>query len=168
MINKPKEQRVSLFVDVGNLYHSAKNLYNGRVNFGKILETAVANRRLVRAIAYVVKSQSEEETHFFDALTGQGFELKAKELQIFPGGMKKGDWDVGITIDTIKMADKLDAVVIASGDGDYLPLVRYLQENKGCRVEIIAFAESASRSLIEAADEFINLSSNKKKYIIKK
>lgn len=165
---KSKEQRVSLLVDVGNMYHSAKNLFGGRVNYGKILETAVANRKLVRAIAYVIKAQSEEETHFFEALTGQGFEIQAKELQIFPGGMKKGDWDVGISIDAIKMADKLDTVILASGDGDYLPLVRYLQENKGCRVEIMAFSESASRGLIEEADEFINLSKNKKKFIIKK
>ena len=165
---KSKEQRISLFVDVGNLYHSAKNLYNGRVNFGKILETAVASRKLVRAIAYVIKSQSEEETHFFEALASQGFEIKAKELQVFPGGMKKGDWDVGIAIDAIKMADKLDTIVLASGDGDYLPLVRYLQENKGCRVEIMAFSESVSRSLVEEADEFINLSKNKRRFILKK
>lgn len=164
---KSKEQRISLFVDVGNLYHSAKNLYNARANFEKILETAVADRRLVRAIAYVIKSQSEEEVHFFEALEKQGFEIKAKDLQSFPGGVKKGDWDVGIAMDAIKMADKLDTVVLASGDGDYLPLVRYLQENKGCRVEIIAFQESASHRLIEEADEFINLSQDKRRYLIK-
>lgn len=163
---KHKEQRVSLYVDVGNLYHSAKNLYNARVNFGKILETAVAGRKLVRAIAYVIKSQSEEESHFFEALDKQGFEIRSKDLQIFPGGVKKGDWDVGIAIEAIKMADKLDAVVIASGDGDFLPLVRYLQENKGCRVEIIAFTESVSHRLVEEADEFINLSQEKRKYLI--
>jgi len=165
---KPKEQRISLLVDVGNLYHSAKNLFKARVNFGKILETAVAGRKLVRAIAYVIKSQSEEETYFFEALAGQGFEIQSKDLQIFPGGVKKGDWDVGLAVDAIKMADKLDTLVIASGDGDYLPLVRYLQENKGCRVEILAFGESVSRKLTEEADEFINLSKDKKRFLIKK
>lgn len=164
---KHKEQRISVLVDVGNLYHSAKNLYNARVNFGKILETGVANRKLIRAIAYVIKSQSEEEGHFFEALKSQGFEIRAKDLQVFPGGMKKGDWDVGIAMDAIKMADKIDVVVLVSGDGDYLPLVRYLQENKGCRVEIMAFKESASHRLIEEVDDFVNLSQDKKRYLIK-
>jgi len=163
---KHKEQRISVYIDVGNLYHSAKNLYNARVNFEKILETAVADRKLVRAIAYVIKSQSEEEAYFFEALAKQGFEIRAKDLQVFPGGVKKGDWDVGMAIDAIKMADKLDTIVIASGDGDFLPLVRYLQENKGCLVEIMAFAESVSHRLIEEADEFINLSKDKRRYLI--
>jgi uncharacterized LabA/DUF88 family protein len=167
-MDKHREQRVSVFVDVGNLYHSAKNLFNARVSFNRILETAVSNRKLIRAIAYVITSQTEEEGHFFDALSSQGFELKAKELQIFPGGMKKGDWDVGIAVDAIKMADKLDTIVLVSGDGDYLPLVNYLRENKGCRIEVMAFGESASHRLIDEADEFVNLSKDKKRFLIKK
>lgn len=165
---KYQNQRVGVFVDVANMYHSAKNLYRANVNFAKILEEAVANRQLIRAIAYVIRSKSREEQTFFEALGRQGFEVKMKDLQIFPGGMKKADWDVGITVDAIKLADKLDVIVLVSGDGDYLPLVNYLKENKGCRVEVIAFGETTSAKLIESADEFTDLSKNKRRFLIRK
>jgi len=163
---KHKEQRVGVFVDVANMYHSAKNLYSARVNFKEVLKTTVEGRRLVRAIAYVIKSESEEERAFFGALDSQGFEVKAKDLQIFAGGSKKADWDVGIAIDAIKLADRLDAVILVSGDGDYVPLVIYLQENKGCRVEVAAFGKTTSSRLIEACDSFTDLGKDLKKYLI--
>lgn len=163
---KHKEQRVGIFVDVANMYHSAKNLYNARVNFQEVLKEATAGRKLIRAIAYVIKSDAEEEKAFFGALDKQGFEVKMKDLQIFAGGAKKADWDVGIAIDAIKLADRLDSVVIVSGDGDYQPLVRYLQENKGCMVEIIAFGKTTSSRLVEASDDFIDLGEDTKRFLI--
>ncbi len=163
-----KFQRVGVFVDTQNIYHSAKNLYGARVNFSRLLEEAISGRQLIRAIAYVIRSKSSEEELFFEALEKQGFEVHSKDLQIFFDGVKKADWDVGIAVDAIKMADKLDVIVLVSGDGDFLPLVNYLKENKGCRVEIIAFKETASSKLIEAADEFIDLSSQRRKFLIKK
>lgn len=159
---KHKEQRVGILVDVSNMYHSAKNLYRRRVNFKEVLRDAVAGRKLIRATAYVVKTETEEESPFFEALTQQGFEVKMKDLQIFAGGAKKADWDVGIAVDAIKLADKLDVIVLVTGDGDYLPLVSYLQNTKGCLVEVIAFRQTASSKLIEEADDFLNLSENKK------
>jgi len=159
---KHKEQRVGILVDVSNMYHSAKNLYKKRVNFKEILKEGVAGRKLIRATAYVIKTESEEESHFFEALSQQGFEVNMKDIQIFAGGAKKADWDVGIAIDAIKMADKLDVIVLVSGDGDYLPLVSYLQNTKGCLVEVMAFKQTASNKLIEESDDFINLSDNKK------
>lgn len=165
---KHKDQRVGIFVDVQNMYYSAKNLFNKKVNFQEILKTSVAGRKLIRSIAYVIQAQTKEEQAFFDALAKQGFEVKMKDLQIFPGGMKKGDWDVGITTDAIKLANKLDVIILVTGDGDYIPLVKYLQENKGCLVEIIAFSETASSKLIENADDFTDLSKNKAKYLLKK
>lgn len=159
---KHKEQRVGILVDVSNMYHSAKNLYHKKVNFKEILQQAVSGRKLIRATAYVISTEEGGESSFFDALSQQGFEVKMKDLQIFAGGNKKGDWDVGITIDAIKLADKLDVIVLVSGDGDYLPVVSYLQNNKGCLVEIMAFKKTASSRLIEEADDFIDLSSSKK------
>lgn len=163
---KHPEQRVGVFIDTANMYHSAKNLFNANVNFGAVLEEVVAGRRLLRAIAYVVKSSSDEESMFFDALDKQGFEVKQKDLQVFASGMKKADWDVGLAVDTIKMADRLDTVIIVSGDGDYTPLVIYLQESKGCLVEVAAFQETTSGKLIEQADDFVNLSADTSKYLI--
>ncbi len=164
---KHKEQRVGVLVDVANMYHSAKNLFNKRVNFKEILITAVADRKLIRATAYAVRTETEEELHFFEALHQQGFEVKMKDLQIFAGGAKKGDWDVGIAIDAIKLAEKLDVIILVSGDGDYLPVVSYLQNNKGCLVEILAFKKTCSSRLIEEADGFVDLGANPK-FLIKR
>jgi uncharacterized LabA/DUF88 family protein len=163
---KHKEQRVGVFIDVANMYYSAKNLYGTKVNFGKILENAVAGRKLIRAIAYVVKASSDEEQKFFEALDKQGFEVKMKDLQVFWGGAKKGDWDVGISVDAIKLADRLDTIILVTGDGDFIPLVQYLKLNKGCRVEVMAFAESASSKLIAEADDFTDLSEDKRTYLL--
>lgn len=165
---KHKEQRVGVFVDVANMYHSAKNLYNANVNFGEVLKEAVAARRLVRAIAYVIRSQSLEEEGFFEALDKLGFEVKQKDLQVFVSGEKKADWDVGLAVDAIKFADRLDSIVIVSGDGDYIPLVLYLKENKGCIVEIMGFSQTTSSRLIEAADDFIDMSQMSDRILIKR
>ncbi len=163
---KHSEQRVGVLVDTQNMYHSAKNLFHANVNFKEILKTAVAGRKLIRAIAYVIRSETREESGFFDALDKQGFEVKSKDLQIFLSGVKKGDWDVGIAVDAIKMANKLDAVILVCGDGDFIPMVKYLQENKGCFVEVVAFGKTTSGKLIESADHFIDLSKDPKKYLI--
>ena len=165
---KHKNQRVSVFVDVQNMYHSAKNLYRANVNFSKVLEKAVDGRQLIRAIAYVIKSKTREEQSFFDVIAKQGFELKIKDLQIFSGGMKKADWDIGMAVDAIKVANKLDVIVLVTGDGDFIPLIFYLRENKGCRVEVMAFGKTTSGKLIESADEFIDLSKDKNKFLIKR
>lgn len=163
---KHKDQRVGVFVDVANMYHSAKNLYGAKVNFKEVLKTAVAGRKLIRAIAYVIRSESEEEKPFFDALNKQGFEVKSKDLQVYIGGAKKADWDVGIAVDAIKLAGRLDSIVLVSGDGDYRPLVTYLQENKGCQVEIMAFGKTTSSKLLEVADDFTDLSQDPKRFLI--
>ena len=166
MIIKHKEQRVGVFIDTSNLYHSAKNLYKRKVNFGNVLRDAVAGRKLVRAIAYVITSEGGEEKNFFDALTKLGIETKTKELQIFAGGAKKGDWDVGLAVDAMKMAPKLDAVILVAGDGDFVPLVEYLQSTSGVQVEVVSFGKSASMKLKEQADDFLDLSDNYRKYLI--
>lgn len=163
---KHKEQRVGIFIDSQNLYHSAKNLYNAKVNFGQIVKDALAGRRLVRAVAYVITTESGEEKSFFEALEKVGIETKTKNLQIFAGGAKKADWDVGLAVDAIKLAPKLDTVIIISGDGDFIPLVEYLQINEGCQVEVIAFGKSASAKLKEIADDFIDLDQNARKYLM--
>ncbi|MDD5626051.1 MAG: NYN domain-containing protein [Patescibacteria group bacterium] len=165
---KHKDQRIGVFIDVQNMYHSAKNLYHANVNFAKVLEEIVGGRQLIRAIAYVIKSDSREEQTFFEALSKQGFELKIKDLQIFSGGMKKADWDVGMAVDAIKLADKVDVIILVTGDGDFMPLVSYLRENKGCRVELLAFGQTTSSKLSEMVDEFTDLSKNIKKFLIKR
>lgn len=165
-IIKHKEQRVGVFIDTQNLYHSAKNLYKRRVNFGSILKEAVGPRQLIRAIAYVIATEGGEEQGFFDALNKAGIETKVKDLQIFLGGAKKGDWDVGLAVDAIRLAPKLDAIIIISGDGDFVPLVEYLKNSSQTQVEVVSFGKSTSGALREVADDFVDLSENPKKYLI--
>ncbi len=159
---KHKEQRVAVLVDVSNMYHSAKNLYKARVNFKEVLKDSVAGRKLIRAVAYVIKTETDEGSSFFEALSQQGFEVKMKDLQIFAGGAKKADWDVGIAMDAIKLSAKVDVIVLVSGDGDYLPLMNYIQNTNGCLVEVVGFRQTTSSRLIEESDDFLNLSENKK------
>jgi uncharacterized protein (TIGR00288 family) len=164
---KHKDQRVGVFVDVQNLYHSAKHLYKANVNFQEVLKMAISNRKLIRAVAYGIVSPAGEEKKFLETLGKQGFEVKVKDLQIFPGGAKKADWDVGMAVDAIKMADKLDVVVLVTGDGDFIPLIHYLQENKGCLVELISFERSTSSKMLEEVDDYIDLGKDLGKYLLK-
>lgn len=158
------DQRVAVFVDVQNLYYSARNIYNSRINFNAVLDAAVGGRRLIRAIAYVVKADMPEEQSFFEALEKAGFEVKAKELQTFAGGHQKGDWDVGIAMDIIKQMNKVDVVVLASGDGDFAPLLEYLQMT-GQLTETIAFGKSTSAKIKELTDNFIDLDEDPRLYL---
>ena len=163
---KHKEQRVAVFIDTQNLYHSAKNLYQSKVNFGAILEESVAGRQLIRARAYVVNTESGEENNFFEAMEKLGIEIKTKDLQIFIGGAKKADWDVGLAIDALTAAPKLDTVILVTGDGDFIPLVKYLQINQGCQVEVVSFGRSSSGKLKEACDDFTDMDEDPQKYLI--
>ncbi len=163
---KHKGQRVGIFIDTQNLYHGAKNLYRSKVNFQNIITDVLAERNLIRAVAYVINTDSVEEQNFFDALGKMGIEAKIKDIQIFSSGSKKADWDVGLAIDAIRLAPKLDVVIIISGDGDFVHLVQYLQGTFGCRVEAVAFGQSASSMLKEYADEFIDLSNDPSRYLI--
>ncbi len=163
---KHPDQRVGVFIDVQNMYYSAKNLHGKKVNFGNIVQEAVAGRKLIRAIAYVVRTETKEEQPFFEALYNMGIETREKDLQIFHSGMKKADWDVGLTVDAIRLAPTLDAFVLVSGDGDYQPLLEYLQSALGKQAEVAAFAETTSSKLIDQADDFLDLSSDKEKFLI--
>jgi len=164
--SKYKNQRTAVFIDVQNLYYSARAIYQKRVNFKELVETAVGDRQLIRAFAYVVATKTGEEKPFFDALTKLGIEIRVKDLQEYYGGIKKADWDVGIAIDAVKTVEIVDVIVLASGDGDYAPLVEYLK-NRGRRVEIISFGKSTSSRLKEMADNFIDLDENPKKFLLK-
>ncbi|MDZ4226897.1 MAG: NYN domain-containing protein [Patescibacteria group bacterium] len=165
-IIKHPDQRVGVFIDTQNLYHSAKNLYHARVNFGNVLKDSVAGRRLIRARAYMVTTESGEEKGFLEALTKVGIEPKTKELQVFYGGAKKADWDVGMAVDAITASPKVDTVVLFTGDGDFIPLVEYLKIHAGCQVEVVSFGRSTSGRLKEVADHFRDLDEDPRRYLM--
>ncbi|MEZ4200687.1 MAG: NYN domain-containing protein [Candidatus Paceibacterota bacterium] len=159
------EQRVAILIDTQNLYHSAKNLHKTKVNFGNVVKAALGGRKLIRAVAYVVNTESGEELPFFEALEKLGIEIKTKDLLVFFGGAKKADWDVGMAVDAIKLAQKVDAIVLATGDGDFIPLVEYAKA-QGCQVEAISFGRSSSSGLKEAVDDFIDMDEEPQTYLI--
>lgn len=160
-----KEQRIGIFIDIQNLYHSSKNLFQARVNYKELLKELIGGRKLIRAVGYVVKTEDSavkasgesSESAFFEALGKSGIELRMKDIQIFPGGFKKADWDVGMAVDAIRMSGSLDVVTLVTGDGDFVPLVEYLKWGLGKTVEVAAFGRSASARLKESADWFTNL-----------
>lgn len=163
---KHKAQRVGVFIDTQNLYHSAKNLHHAKANFGAILKEAINDRILVRAIAYVATTEGGDEKAFFGALEKAGIETRTKPLQIFAGGAKKANWDIDLAMDAVKLAPKLDTIIIASADGDFVSLVEYLKNTHGTQVEVVAFGKSTSSKLIEAADDFLDLDLDPKKYLM--
>lgn len=148
-----KYQRVGVFVDIQNMFYSAKYQYNAKLNFAKLLERAVGGRQLIRAICYVIQTPEIDQTNFLDMLQKNGFEIKSKDLRVRPDKSSKGDWDMGIAIDAISMVDKLDVVVLVSGDGDFVDLV-HLLKSRGVIVEIISFPKSTNEDLIKAGNIF--------------
>lgn len=159
------DQRVGVYVDVQNMYYSAKNLYSSKVDFSKLLDSAVMNRELIRAAAYVIKADTPDEEDFFEALRRIGYEVKIKELKEFYGGQKKGDWDLGMSVDMIQQAKKLDTIVLVTGDGDFAVLVEHLK-SMGCRVEVMSFGRSSAKEIREAADNFIDMDDDADKYLV--
>lgn len=167
MIKRP-HQRVAVFIDTQNMYHSAKHIYGARVNFGAVVDGAVANRPVIRAIAYVAKSKTGEEHGFFEALVQHDIELKVKDVQEFASGEKKADWDVGMAVDAMALAisGRVDAIVLVTGDGDFCPLADFLRAN-GILCEVVAFGSSTNAQLKERADSFLDLSSDPDAYLIR-
>lgn len=160
-------QRVAVFIDTQNMYYSARNLFGKKVNFGNVVSEAIGNRKLIRATAYVVSTEGKEESPFFEALQKAGIQLKDKPLVEYLSGIKKADWDVGITVDVMSTVDNVDAVILVSGDGDFVPLAQYVRSH-GRRFEVVSFRETTSSSLLEWVDKYTNLSDDKRKYLIGK
>ncbi len=159
------QRRVGVFIDIQNMYYSARNLYGNKVNFANIVTGTTGNQKLIRAIAYCVSTKTGDETPFLEALHGAGIEVMTKELLEYDSGHKKGDWDVGITIDIIRMLDMLDVVVLVSGDGDYVPVGEYVKGH-GRIFHVASFRESTSTRLVECADVYTNLSDDTATFLL--
>ncbi|MFB6268338.1 MAG: NYN domain-containing protein [Halobacterium sp.] len=158
-------QRVAVLADSQNLYHSAQSVYSQNIDYAALLEKAVQERELTRAIAYVIRAQAEDEDRFFDALRDIGFETKIKDIKTFGDGSKKADWDVGMSLDAVTLADHVDTVVLCTGDGDFSRLCNHLR-HEGVRVEVMAFGESAADELVETADAFVDLSEREETFLL--
>ncbi|MCU4925368.1 NYN domain-containing protein [Halobacteria archaeon AArc-dxtr1] len=149
-------QRVAVLADSQNLYHTAQSIYSRNIDYSDLLSEAVDGRQLTRAIAYVIRADATDEESFFDALIDIGFETKIKDIKTFADGSKKADWDVGMSLDAVTLANHIDTLVLCTGDGDFSRLCSHLR-HEGVRVEVMAFESSTAEELIEAADAFTDL-----------
>jgi len=163
-----QDQRVAVFIDTQNIYHSAKNFYNKNIDFKNLVDIVVQERKLIRAIAYVIKSDlKEKENNFFEALKNRGIELRVKDIIYFSSGEKKANWDIGLAVDAIKISKFVDVVILISGDGDFIHLVDFLK-HQGNIVEVAGFGRNTSSKLKEHADFFYDLDDFKKYIFLKK
>jgi uncharacterized LabA/DUF88 family protein len=158
-------QRVAVLADSQNLYHSAQSFYSRNIDYSALLEAAVSDRELTRAIAYVIRAESPEEESFFEALVDIGFETKIKEIKTFGDGSKKADWDVGMSLDAVTLANHVDVVVLCTGDGDFSRLCSHLR-HEGVKVEVMAFGASTAEELLAATDEFTDLSDDEETFLL--
>ena len=147
------QPRVGVFVDVQNMFYAAKDRYARRLDYIKLLDLIVGPRNLVAAYAYVVQIPEINQAGFLSLLEHNGYTIKSKDLRMRGDGSAKGDWDVGIAIDIVSMLDALDIVILASGDGDFCPLVDVIKE-RGKRIEVAAFEHNTSLDLQRIADQF--------------
>ena len=157
-------ERVAVFVDGANLYHSIKNYYKGILDYQRLLSAAVGDRKLLRATFYIVEKHETDEApsarSFVYNLNKFGYKVRSKPLVIHetltPDGERsvshKGDWDIGIVVDMMRLADHADTYVLVSGDGDYVEAVEYLQSEKGIRVEVMSAAQCTSQALLDVCD----------------
>ena len=165
-------EKVAVFVDGANLYHSIKSYYKGVLDYGVLLAAAVEGRKLLRATFYIVEKQETDETSgasgarsFVYNLNKFGYKVRSKPLLVHetlsPDGEKtvshKGDWDIGIIIDMMRLADHADTYVLVSGDGDYVEAIEYLQSEKGLRVEVISAGQCTSQALLDVCDTHTDL-----------
>lgn len=154
-------QRVSLYVDTQNLYYAARD-QGGAVDFATLLAVAVRGRRLSHATAYVVEREGDSTAFgFVGKLTSLGYRVKRRKVRVHRVAddgtpVMEGDWDMGIAADIVRGLEHADVVVLASGDGDFVPILELAQE-RGKRVEIMAFREAASQALQDMADRFLPL-----------
>ncbi|MFD1563672.1 NYN domain-containing protein [Haloarchaeobius amylolyticus] len=158
-------QRVAVLVDAQNLYHTAQSLHSRNIDYSALLEKAVQDRQLTRAIAYVIRAEAPEEESFFEALVDIGFEPKIKDIKTFADGTKKADWDVGMSLDAVTLANHVDTIVLCTGDGDFSRLCSHLR-HEGVRVEVMAFESSTAEELIDAADSFLDLEERHETFLL--
>lgn len=146
-------QNVGVFVDVSNLFYSAKSV-GVEVNYCRLLEYAVRGRHLVRACAYTgIDPENASQRKFIDFLCSNGYKVIVKDIHKYEGGRVKANLDIEIAVDMLTMAQNLDVVVLVSGDGDFVRLVQAIQM-RGIRFELISFGISTSNDLIATVDHF--------------
>jgi uncharacterized LabA/DUF88 family protein len=146
-------KNVAMFVDVANMYYAARG-QDVDVDYVALLKHATKGRDLIRAYAYTgLDPENENQRKFIDFLAKNGYKPVVKDIRKFGDGRMKANLDIELVVDLFRLADRMDIAVIVSGDGDFAPAIRALQD-KGVRAEVISFKPNTSSDLIAVADEF--------------
>ena len=173
MWRQDSQEKVAVFVDGANLYHAIKTYHKGILDYAQLLSAAVEGRKLLRATFYIVEKHEADENSgstaarsFVYNLNRFGYKVRSKPLIVHESftadGEKvvshKGDWDIGIIVDMMRLADHADTYVLVSGDGDYVEAIEYLQSEKGIRVEVLSTTQCTSQALLDVCDLHTDLS----------
>lgn len=148
-------ERVAVFADVQNLYYTVKEQHNSHFDYGAFLREATAGRQLVKALAYATDKGDERQRRFQQILKGLGFDVRLQPFVQRADGSTKGDWDVGIAVDMLDLAPRVETVVLASGDGDYAPVVGKMVDELGIVVEVYGAQDLTAGLLARRATRFV-------------
>ena len=153
-------ERVAVFVDVQNIYYTVKQKYGSHFDYRAFYHDVTSGRRLVAASAYAIDRGDARQTRFQDILRETGFDVKLKPFIRRADGSAKGDWDVGIALDMVECADKVDVVVLASGDGDFASAEAKIVAEHQISVEVYGVPGLTAMSLMDAATSFRPIDAN--------
>lgn len=148
-------QRVAIFVDVQNIYYTTRQAFDAHFDYNAFWRRVTADREVVKATAFAIDRGDYKQRQFQHILRGIGFEVKLKPFINRADGSAKGDWDVGITLDVLDVVERVDVVVLASGDGDFDLLVRRLRERHALDVEVYGVPQLTADALSRAATRFV-------------
>lgn len=147
-------KRIALFADVQNVYYTTRDIYARQFDYRALWQRTAAAGEIVHALAYAIDRGDPQQQKFQRALEHIGFTVRLKPYIQRRDGSSKGDWDVGITIDVLELAETVDTVVLLSGDGDFAPLVDKIRRDHPVAVEVYGVPGLTARALVEAASTF--------------
>lgn len=148
-------EKVAIFVDIQNVYYTARQAYGKNFDYNKFWAQATANRDVVKAFCYAIDKGDQKQREFQNILRAIGFKVKLKPYIQRSDGSAKGDWDVGIALDAMEYADRADVIVLVSGDGDFDLLVNKIRLKHNKKVEVYGVPQFTAASLMSEASQFI-------------
>lgn len=148
-------EKVAIFVDIQNVYYTARQAYGRNFDYNKFWAQATANRDVVQAFCYAIDKGDQKQREFQNILRAIGFKVKLKPYIQRSDGSAKGDWDVGIALDAMEHAEQADVIVLVSGDGDFDLLVNKIRLKYDKKVEVYGVPQFTAASLIGEASNFI-------------
>ena len=151
---------IAIFVDVQNIYYTTRQAFGRFFDYSKLWSIVQNQGKISIARAYAIKRDREDQIKFQNRLRAIGFDVKLKPYIHRQDGSSKGDWDVGITIDILECAPRVNKIILLSGDGDFSLLLHKVKENTGVQTEVYGVAALTADSLIKDANSYHPIDEN--------